>query len=147
VGPTRPPGEALDFGAVGEEGQRIGVGVVRQRHMRQTISSTRDVDPPADRTDGSMRARRRLPALLLRLLADALHQADLGPRIRRRQGPAPRTGSGRVGTRSRPAQVLAARRWLLGELDGQVALPVTLVCDALGLDASVLAAAVRARTG
>jgi hypothetical protein len=59
----------------------------------------------------------------------------------------PSNGSGRVGTRSRPAQVLAACRWLLGELDGHVALPVTLVCDALGLNASVLAAAVRARTG
>jgi hypothetical protein len=58
-------------------------------------------------------------ALLLRLLADALHQADLGPRVLRK-GSAPRTGPGRV-TR---AQVVVARRWLLGELDAEVALPV-----------------------
>jgi hypothetical protein len=43
--------------------------------------------------------------------------------------------------------VLAARRWLVGELDGQVALPIGFVCDALGLDAGVLAAAVRRRCG
>jgi hypothetical protein len=93
--------------------------------------------PRCERADGCR-------ALLLRLLADALHQADLGPRIRR-QGPAPSNGSGRVATRSRVAQVVTARRWLVGELDGQVALPVTFVCDALGLDAGVLAAAVRAQ--
>jgi hypothetical protein len=40
-----------------------------------------------------------------------------------------------------------ARRWLCGELDGQVALPIGFVCDMLGLDAGVLAAAVRARVG
>jgi hypothetical protein len=84
-------------------------------------------------------------ALLLRLLADALHQADLGPLVRR-QGPMPRNGSSPGRKRTSPAQVIAARRWLAGELDGQVALPVTFVCDALGLDAGVLAAAVRART-
>lgn len=82
-------------------------------------------------------------AMLLRLLADALHQADLGPRIRR-QGPAPSHGSCRVGTRARRAQVDAARRWLVGDLDDQVRLPVAFVCDQLGLDAGVLAAAVRA---
>jgi hypothetical protein len=81
---------------------------------------------------------------LLRLLADALHQADLGPRIRR-QGPAPRHGTGRAGGRTRRAQVVTARRWLVGELDDQVALPVRYVCDMLGIDADVLAAAVRAR--
>jgi len=78
-------------------------------------------------------------ALLLRLLADALHQADLGPRMRRK---APRSGPGRV-TR---AQVVVARRWLCGELDDQVALPVAYVCDMLGIEHEVLAAAVRART-
>src|SRR5262249_3550700 len=77
-------------------------------------------------------------ALLLRLLADALHLADLGPRMRRKGA---RTGPGRV-TR---AQVVAARRWLLGELDDQVALPVGYVCDMLNIDADVLAAVVRAR--
>jgi hypothetical protein len=80
-------------------------------------------------------------ALLLRLLADALHCADLGSRIRR-QGPVPSNGTGRVVTRSRAAQVVTARRWLVGELDDQVALPVGFVCDMLGLDAAVLAAAV-----
>jgi len=39
----------------------------------------------------------------------------------------------------------ARRRWLVGELDDQVALPIGYVCDMLGLDAGVLAAAVRAR--
>jgi hypothetical protein len=33
-----------------------------------------------------------------------------------------------------------------GTLDAEVVLPVTVVCDALGLDAGVLAVAVRART-
>jgi hypothetical protein len=92
--------------------------------------------PRCERADGAR-------ALLLRLLADALHQADLGPRIRR-QGPAPRNGSCRAGTRARAAQVVIARRWLLGELDDQVALPVGWVCDMLGIDKGVLAA-VRAR--
>jgi hypothetical protein len=82
--------------------------------------------------------------LLLRLLADALHQADLGPRMRR-QGPAPSNRACRAGTRTRATQVVAARRWLAGELDDQVAFPIGYVCDMLGLDAGVLAAAVRAR--
>jgi hypothetical protein len=89
---------------------------------------------PGRRSDRAAGAR----ALLLRLLADALSQADLGPRMRRK---APRTGPG-CATR---AQVVVARRWLLGELDDQVALPVRYVCDMLGIDAGVLAAAVRAR--
>jgi hypothetical protein len=38
-----------------------------------------------------------------------------------------------------------ARLWLLGALDGEVLVPVQLVCDALGLDAAALAAAVRRR--
>jgi hypothetical protein len=79
-------------------------------------------------------------AMLLRLLADALHQADLGPRIRRR-GPVPSNGACRVGTRARRAQVDAARRWLVGDLDDQVRLPVAFVCDQLGLDADVRACA------
>ena len=76
--------------------------------------------------------------LLVRLLADALAQTDLGPRMRRK---APRTGPGSA-TR---AQVVAARRWLLGELDDQVALPIGWVCDVLGVEHDVLAAAVRGR--
>jgi hypothetical protein len=54
---------------------------------------------------------------------------------------APRTGPGRA-TR---AQVVVARRWLLGELDAEVPLPVRFVCDALGIEADVLARVVRAR--
>ena len=87
--------------------------------------------PRCERADGAR-------ALLLRLLADAVHQADLGPRMRRKE---PRTGPGRV-TR---AHVVVARRWLLGELDDQVALPCGWVCDVLGIEHAVLAAAVRAR--
>ena len=85
--------------------------------------------PRCERAEGAR-------ALLLRLLADALHQADLGPCIRR-QGP----GFRPVGTRARAKQVALARRWLLGELDAEVALPVGFVCDALGINADVLAAA------
>jgi hypothetical protein len=58
--------------------------------------------------------------------------------------PVPRTGVGRFGARWRPVQVVAARRWLAGELDDQVRLPVTFVCDALALDAGVLGAAAAA---
>jgi hypothetical protein len=96
---------------------------------------TRPCQIPGGRSDRAGGAR----ALLLRLLADAIHQADLGPRMRRK---APRSGPGRV-TR---AQVVVARRWLCGELDDQVALPVAYVCDMLGIEHEVLAAAVRART-
>jgi len=38
-----------------------------------------------------------------------------------------------------------ARRWLVGELDAEVRLPVGFVCDCLGISAGVLAAVVRAR--
>jgi hypothetical protein len=89
---------------------------------------------PGGRSDRAVGAR----ALLLRLLADALSQADLGPRMRRK---APRTGPGRA----TPAQVVVARRWLLGELDDQVAIPCRWLCDVLGIESDVLAAAVRAR--
>jgi hypothetical protein len=40
-----------------------------------------------------------------------------------------------------------AQRWLLGELDDQVAVPITWLCDVLGLDAAALAAAVRRNEG
>src|SRR5262245_46240203 len=88
---------------------------------------------PGPRCERAVGAR----AMLLRLLADALSQADLGPRMRRKGA---RTGPGRV-TR---AQVAVARQWLVGELDDQVALPVGWVCDMLGIDVDVLAADVRA---
>jgi hypothetical protein len=42
-----------------------------------------------------------------------------------------------------PRRQALAVAWLTGTLDAEVALPVTVVCDALGLDASVLAAVVR----
>src|SRR5262245_30264861 len=78
-------------------------------------------------------ARTGVRALLLRLLVDALGDAGLlaAPRWCRRGTPRRRE---------------LARRWLAGALDAHVALPVALVCDALGLDAGVLAAAVRAPT-
>src|SRR5262249_27863329 len=41
-----------------------------------------------------------------------------------------------------PPRPQLATRWLLGELDAHVALPVRLVCDALGLAATRLAATV-----
>jgi len=36
-----------------------------------------------------------------------------------------------------------AQRWLCGELDDQVAVPVRFVCDVLGIDGDAIAAAVR----
>jgi hypothetical protein len=44
-----------------------------------------------------------------------------------------------------PRRRALAVAWLTGTLDDQVVVPVGFVCDALGLDAGVLAAAVRAR--
>jgi hypothetical protein len=54
VGPARPPGKDLHFSAVGE-GPRALTGIVRQRRMRQAVSRTRHVDPPAEREHGGMR--------------------------------------------------------------------------------------------
>jgi hypothetical protein len=44
-----------------------------------------------------------------------------------------------------PRRQALAVAWLTGTLDDQVVVPVGFVCDALGLDADGLAAAVRAR--
>jgi hypothetical protein len=44
-----------------------------------------------------------------------------------------------------PRRQALAVAWLTGTLDGEVTLPIGFVCDALGLDAGALAAAVRAR--
>jgi len=44
-----------------------------------------------------------------------------------------------------PGRRALALAWLTGTLDDQVALPIGFACDALGLDAGALAAAVRAR--
>jgi len=49
--------------------------------------------------------------------------------------------------RAKPAQRIAARRWLCGALDTEVAVPFRWVCDMLGLDAEALADAVRRRRG
>jgi hypothetical protein len=40
-----------------------------------------------------------------------------------------------------------AHRWLLGELDAEVVVPITVACSALGLDAEALGDAVRRRAG
>jgi hypothetical protein len=44
-----------------------------------------------------------------------------------------------------PRRQALAVAWLVGTLDDQVVLPVTVVCDALGIDAGTLAATVRRR--
>jgi hypothetical protein len=81
-------------------------------------------------------------ALLVRLLLLAL--LDAGWSL---DG---RTCGLRVVPRSRQrwqgSQALA-QRWLLGELDDQVAVPIAWCCDQLGLDAAALAAAVRRSAG
>jgi hypothetical protein len=56
-----------------------------------------------------------------------------------------RPGSRRATPVRRPALRTLTRRWLAGELDAEVALPVEVVCTMLGIDARMLAAAVRAR--
>jgi hypothetical protein len=84
-------------------------------------------------------------ALLCRLLYYALVEAELGPSARRPlRG---RTPLARWRRHVRPAKRQLARRWLCGELDDQVALPIGFVCDALGLDAAALAAVVRRANG
>jgi hypothetical protein len=40
---------------------------------------------------------------------------------------------------------IATQRWLAGDLDAAVDVPIAIVCVALNLDATALAAAVRAR--
>jgi hypothetical protein len=69
-------------------------------------------------------------ALLAELLREALRDAGV---VRSHAPPHPR----------RRALAVA---WLTGTLDGEVVVPLGFVCDALGLDAGALAAAVRART-
>jgi len=81
---------------------------------------------PCDVTPDSRSVR----ALYARVLWFALVEAGLAP----------------CHARPRPALRMLAQRWLVGELDAEVALPVGWVCDMLGIDAGVLAAAVRART-
>jgi hypothetical protein len=71
-------------------------------------------------------------ALLCRLLLEALGDAGL-------------LAGGRWRRRGTPTRRELARRWLAGELDAEVALPVRLVCDALGFDAATVTTAVRAR--
>src|SRR5262245_19800094 len=59
VGSARPPGVYLDFGPVGEAGQRIGAGSVGQRNGCRVVFRTRHVNAPADRADGSLSTDRR----------------------------------------------------------------------------------------
>jgi hypothetical protein len=77
-------------------------------------------------------------ALYVRLLQLACWDAGLGI-----------TGPGRRGpkrpARTTPAQRLVARRWLCGELDGEVSVPLRWCCDVLGIDAATLARIVRQR--
>jgi hypothetical protein len=72
---------------------------------------------------------RGVRALYARMLWGALVEAGLAP----------------CHGRPRPALHTLARRWLAGELDAEVALPIAFVCDLLGIDAGMLAATVRAR--
>jgi hypothetical protein len=67
-----------------------------------------------------------------------LEDVGLGPRR------APRTSAGysRLADRLARRRRAAATAWLVGALDGEVVVPVQLVCDALGIDPSALAAAV-----
>jgi hypothetical protein len=84
-------------------------------------------------------------ALLCRLLYYALVEAELGPSARRPLRR--RTPLARWRRHVRPAERQLARRWLCGDLDDQVAVPIGWVCDQLGIDAAALAAAVRRATG
>jgi hypothetical protein len=67
--------------------------------------------------------------IYVRMLWDALIQAGLAPSH----------------GHPRPALRALARRWLAGELEAEVAPAVKVVCTMLGIDAGMLAAAVRAR--
>jgi hypothetical protein len=76
-------------------------------------------------------------ALFARVLALALYDAGwpfngCTPRVVPTQHP----------VRWQTQRTLAVR-WLCGELDAEVTVPVRLVCDVLGIDADALAAAVR----
>src|SRR5262249_54913197 len=66
-------------------------------------------------------------ALLARLLVEALSDAGLlvGGRWRRAVPPAPRPQ--------------LATRWLLGELDAQVAVPLAWACEVIGLEPAAIA--------
>ena len=57
------------------------------------------------------------------------------------------TKYGRALARRRAAARALARHWLCGALDAEVPVPITMVCDALGLDADALADVVRRRDG
>ena len=60
--PARPPGEDLDFVAVGEGRQGIRTGIVRQRHASRAVLRTSHVDPPAYGENGAAGAGGRGPA-------------------------------------------------------------------------------------
>jgi hypothetical protein len=77
------------------------------------------------------------------LLALAVDEAGLGPRRGPVALPPTATPVARAQVRRRAAARVLARRWLLGELDGDVVVPITVACGALGLDAEAVADAVR----
>jgi hypothetical protein len=72
---------------------------------------------------------RGMRALYVELLREALRDAGV------MRGIAP----------LQPRRQALAVAWLTGTIDGDVVLPVAVICDAPGIDASVLAAIVRAR--
>jgi len=78
---------------------------------------------------GPRRAQAGVRALLVELLREALRDAGVVRRLVPLQ----------------PRRQALAVAWLTGTIDDQVVLPVAVVCDTLGIDASVLAAIVRAR--
>ena len=85
------------------------------------------------------------PARGARLVTCRRRAAASGRSTRACSGaPWSRQGSRRV-IPARPALGALAQRWLCGELEAEVALPVEVVCNMLGIDAGVLAAAVLAR--
>jgi hypothetical protein len=77
------------------------------------------------------------------LLALAVDEAGLGSRRGTVAPPPTATPVARAQARRRATARVLARRWLLGELDGEVVVPITVACGALGLDPEALADAVR----
>jgi hypothetical protein len=80
------------------------------------------------------------------LLALAVDEAGLAPRRGTVPPPPTATPFARAQARRRATARVLARRWLLGELDGDVVVPLTVACGALGLDPQAVADAVRRRS-
>src|SRR2546425_6228933 len=101
--PAWPPGEDLDFVAVGEGRQGIRTGIVRQRPAGRAVFRTSHVDPPADGENGAAGAGGRGPAKRLR----KRHRASLmcglnGRQTARRPLSARRSRAERAGGRGSP---------------------------------------------